>query len=100
MKFDTTTSPGLSVLKDGTPAGTNAMPYGLTSPLAGTVDEVTDCGGRIVSCASTQEVPADKTSRPVPHTARRTKRYVRAAFARLFERVYEMNADNEREAST
>ncbi|WP_187612072.1 hypothetical protein [Paraburkholderia sp. 31.1] len=57
LKFDTTTSPGLSMLQDGTPGGTNAMPYGLKSPLAGTVGEVTDCGGKIASCASAPTVP-------------------------------------------
>jgi hypothetical protein len=70
LKLDTTTSPGLSVLHDGTPLGTNAMPYGLTSPLLGTVDATVDVGGRIGSPIATED-PNDNAARPIPHTAPR-----------------------------
>src|SRR5215831_10250488 len=70
LKLDTRTSPGCSLLDDGTPLGTKAMPYGLTSPVAGTVDAIVDVGGRI-DCAPAMVAPKDNTTKPIPHTAPR-----------------------------
>jgi hypothetical protein len=75
------------------------MPYGLTSPLPGTVDEVTEFGGRITSCAQAPTVPNDKASNPARHTARRTKRDVCARITNPLKPVYEPNVDIAREAS-
>ena len=55
LKFETKMSPGLIVPPAGNPGGTNATPYGFTSPLAGTVDTartIAGRNGRSSSCAS------------------------------------------------
>src|SRR5260370_36669019 len=68
LKLDTRTSPGISVVEGGTPLGTKAMPYGLRSPLVGTVAATVDDGGRIGSPRAMED-PNDNTTRPIPHTA-------------------------------
>src|SRR5579864_5992046 len=48
LKFETMTSPGLSMPPCGNPCGTNATPYGLISPLAGMVEtDMVGLGGRL-----------------------------------------------------
>src|ERR1700733_3395773 len=47
LKLETKMSPGPSGPPEGKPGGTKATPYGLTSPLAGTVDTIrSGLGGR------------------------------------------------------
>src|ERR1700687_428912 len=46
LKFEIKISPGLIVPPVGNPGGTNATPYGFTSPLLGTVDTARTGPGR------------------------------------------------------
>src|ERR1700733_14996070 len=44
LKLLTSTSPAAMIPPPGKCSGTNATPYGLTSPLPGTVEELINCG--------------------------------------------------------
>src|ERR1700722_8013774 len=83
LKLETRMLPGSSGPPEGKPTGTKATPYGLTSPLDGTVDTIRS--GLVGSCPKMDSASAHAGTRMAGSTRNTEIRIDRCIFPQFFD---------------